>query len=176
MEKQVERLKRARPSSPPARRGVWRCAATPCGPTVCWRWTTAGPPGAGIAALFTAGLARLRSGDRVAIMGRNGGGKSSLLRLLWRQMQQAAPDAGLRLHPRLHPGYYDQTLHQLADNATLLDALEPSNPLANAKRALISAGFGWAVTGKRSAPQRRRAFAPAVCRPVAGPLQPAAAG
>jgi hypothetical protein len=39
---------------------------------------------------------------------------------------------GLRLHPRLHPGYYDQTLHQLADNATLLEALEPSNPLANA--------------------------------------------
>ncbi len=50
------------------------------------------PPAPGLPALFTAGLARLRSGDRVAIMGRNGGGKSSLLRLLWRQMQQAAPD------------------------------------------------------------------------------------
>lgn len=50
------------------------------------------PPAPGLPALFTAGMARLRSGDRVAIMGRNGGGKSSLLRLLWRQMQQAAPD------------------------------------------------------------------------------------
>jgi hypothetical protein len=28
-------------------------------------------------------------------------------------------------HPRVSPGYYDQTLHQLPDDATLLDALEP---------------------------------------------------
>jgi ATPase subunit of ABC transporter with duplicated ATPase domains len=83
-------------------------------------------------------------------MGRNGGGKSSLLRLLWRQMQQAAPDVGLRLHPRLHPGYYDQSLHQLADNATLLEALESFEPAAERrKRALISAGFGWSRHGQK---------------------------
>ena len=51
--------------------------------------------------------------------------KSSLLRLLWRQMQQPAGEAGLRLHPRLHPGYYDQTLHQLADEASLRGAGAP---------------------------------------------------
>ncbi|HHT0464196.1 ABC-F family ATP-binding cassette domain-containing protein [Raoultella planticola] len=108
------------------------------------------PPAPGLPALFTAGLARLRSGDRVAIMGRNGGGKSSLLRLLWRQMQQAAPDVGLRLHPRLHPGYYDQSLRQLADNATLLEALESFEPAAERrKRALISAGFGWSRHGQK---------------------------
>lgn len=39
-------------------------------------------PAPGQPSLFTTGVARLRSGDRVAIMGRNGGGKSSLLRLL----------------------------------------------------------------------------------------------
>ena len=32
------------------------------------------PPAPGLPALFTTGLARLQSGDRVAIMGRNGGG------------------------------------------------------------------------------------------------------
>ncbi|HDU5158073.1 TPA: ABC-F family ATP-binding cassette domain-containing protein [Klebsiella quasipneumoniae subsp. similipneumoniae] len=69
-------------------------------------------PAPGLPALFTTGVARLRSGDRVAIMGRNGGGKSSLLRLLWQQMNDASPLPGLRLHPRLHPGYYDQTLAQ----------------------------------------------------------------
>ncbi|WP_434641241.1 ABC-F family ATP-binding cassette domain-containing protein [Klebsiella sp. I138] len=108
------------------------------------------PPAPGLPALFTAELARLRSGDRVAIMGRNGGGKSSLLRLLWQQMQQSTPDAGLRLHPRLHPGYYDQTLHQLPDNATLLEALENFEPAGEArKRALISAGFGWSRHGQK---------------------------
>ena len=107
-------------------------------------------PAPGLPALFTTGLARLQSGDRVAIMGRNGGGKSSLLRLLWRQMQQPASEAGLRLHPRLHPGYYDQTLHQLADEASLLEALEPFEPSPETrKRALISAGFGWARHGQK---------------------------
>ena len=108
------------------------------------------PPAPGLPALFTTGVARLQSGDRVAIMGRNGGGKSSLLRLLWRQMQQPASEAGLRLHPRLHPGYYDQTLHQLADESSLLEALEPFEPSPETrKRALISAGFGWARHGQK---------------------------
>ena len=143
MEKQVQRLKESQTDL---------TAGTP------WRLTLRGdmlradrllemdqlpvPPAPGLPVLFTAGLARLKSGDRVAVMGRNGGGKSSLLRLLWRHMQQESAEDGLRLHPRLKPGYYDQTLHQLADDDTLLDALEPFEPAADArKRALISAGF-----------------------------------
>lgn len=102
-------------------------------------------PAPGQPSLFTTGVARLRSGDRVAIMGRNGGGKSSLLRLLWQQMNNASPLPGLRLHPRLHPGYYDQTLAQLPNEASLLEALTPFAPSADTrKRALIAAGFGWA--------------------------------
>ena len=108
------------------------------------------PPAPGLPPLFTTGISRLQSGDRVAIMGRNGGGKSSLLRLLWRQMQQESTEAGLKLHPRLKPGYYDQTLNQLDDNDSLLDALEPFEPYAETrKRALISAGFGWARHGQK---------------------------
>lgn len=107
-------------------------------------------PAPGLPPLFTTGIARLQSGDRVAIMGRNGGGKSSLLRLLWRQMQQESTEAGLKLHPRLKPGYYDQTLNQLDDNDSLLDTLEPFEPYAETrKRALISAGFGWARHGQK---------------------------
>ncbi|HFZ1023404.1 TPA: ATP-binding cassette domain-containing protein [Klebsiella aerogenes] len=72
------------------------------------------PPAPGLPALFTTGLARLQSGDR------------------------------------LHPGYYDQTLHQLADEASLLEALEPFEPSPETrKRALISAGFGWARHGQK---------------------------
>ncbi|HCQ8127826.1 TPA: ABC-F family ATP-binding cassette domain-containing protein [Klebsiella quasipneumoniae subsp. similipneumoniae] len=114
-------------------------------------------PAPGLPALFTTGVARLRSGDRVAIMGRNGGGKSSLLRLLWQQMNDASPLPGLRLHPRLHPGYYDQTLAQLPDDASLLDALTPFAPSADTrKRALIAAGFGWAKVNTLSGGERSR--------------------
>jgi ATPase subunit of ABC transporter with duplicated ATPase domains len=49
-------------------------------------------------------------------------------------------------------GYYDQTLHQLADGDTLLDALEPFEPAAETRRrALISAGFIWARHGQKVA-------------------------
>ncbi|QGN38036.1 ABC-F family ATP-binding cassette domain-containing protein [Klebsiella oxytoca] len=107
-------------------------------------------PAPGLPALFTARLARLKSGDRVAVMGRNGCGKSSLLRLLWRHMQQETAEDGLRLHPRLKPGYYDQSLHQLADDDSLLDALESFEPAAETrKRALIAAGFSWARHGQK---------------------------
>ncbi|WP_435930229.1 ABC-F family ATP-binding cassette domain-containing protein [Dryocola sp. BD613] len=95
--------------------------------------------------LFRLPLQRVKSGDRVAIIGRNGCGKSSLLRLLWQQYQQAEQDEGIRLHPRAEMGYYDQTLHQLRDNDTLLEALEPFAALTGQERkmALIAAGFPW---------------------------------
>ncbi|WLI77341.1 ABC-F family ATP-binding cassette domain-containing protein [Kosakonia sp. H02] len=109
------------------------------------------PPAPGLPALFRVPLARLKSGDRVALLGRNGCGKSSLLRLIWRAYQHAGEEA-LRLHPRLNAGYYDQTLHQLADDATLFDALEPFAPAPDVRKmALISAGFAWARHGQRVA-------------------------
>ncbi|ULR32582.1 ATP-binding cassette domain-containing protein [Dickeya fangzhongdai] len=101
-------------------------------------------PAAACPPLFTLPLQRVKSGDRVAIIGRNGCGKSSLLRLLWRQYQQPTTDEAIRLHPRVRLGYYDQTLHQLRDDDTLFDALAPFAPLAqDRKMALISAGFPW---------------------------------
>lgn len=109
------------------------------------------PPAPGLPDLFRVLVARLKSGDRVAIVGRNGCGKSSLLRLIWRAYQQESA-SGLRLHPRLNAGYYDQTLHQLPDDATLFDALEPFAPAPqDRKMALISAGFAWARHGQRVA-------------------------
>ncbi|EOI3469556.1 ABC-F family ATP-binding cassette domain-containing protein [Cronobacter turicensis] len=100
--------------------------------------------------LFTLPLARLKSGDRVALLGHNGCGKSSLLRLLWQQWQTAETGPGVTFHPRVSLGYYDQSLHQLPDDATLLEALEPFAPeLQQRKLALISAGFPWARHGQR---------------------------
>ncbi|WP_297123026.1 ABC-F family ATP-binding cassette domain-containing protein [uncultured Enterobacter sp.] len=151
MEKQVERLK------------VSQTALTAGSP---WTLTLRGdalradrllemvnlavPPAPGLPALFNVDIARLKSGDRVAIVGRNGCGKSSLMRLIWRQMTEEPAEDGLKIHPRVAPGYYDQTLNQLPDNATLLDALEPFAPNPHdRKMALISAGFPWARHGQK---------------------------
>ena len=99
--------------------------------------------------LFNAPLARLKSGERVAIIGRNGCGKSSLLRLIWQHYQGDSESIELKIHARVNCGYYDQTLHQLADEATLLEALEPFAPAAeDRKKALISAGFPWSRHGQ----------------------------
>ncbi|POT55304.1 ABC transporter ATP-binding protein [Citrobacter amalonaticus] len=96
------------------------------------------------ATLFSIASARLKSGDRVAIVGRNGCGKSSLLKLIWQQFQSRLASDKLVLHPRVTLGYYDQTLHQLRDNDTLFDALEPFAPQPDVRKmALISAGFPW---------------------------------
>ncbi|MBN6045307.1 ABC-F family ATP-binding cassette domain-containing protein [Citrobacter sp. ku-bf4] len=94
--------------------------------------------------LFTIAGCRLKSGDRVAIVGRNGCGKSSLLKLIWQHYQTEQASDSLRLHPRVTLGYYDQTLHQLPDDASLFDALEPFAPQPDIRKmALISAGFPW---------------------------------
>ncbi|MCS3601980.1 ATPase subunit of ABC transporter with duplicated ATPase domains [Buttiauxella sp. BIGb0471] len=100
--------------------------------------------------LFHLPIQRLKSGDRVAIIGRNGCGKSSLLRLLWQHYQQPQNNDAIRLHPRVNMGYYDQTLHQLRDGDTLLEALEPFAALTerDRKMALISAGFAWLRHGQ----------------------------
>ncbi|ROP62153.1 ATPase subunit of ABC transporter with duplicated ATPase domains [Enterobacter sp. BIGb0383] len=108
------------------------------------------PPAPGLPALFTTDIARLKSGDRVAIVGRNGCGKSSLMKLIWQQFCAGTHEAELKIHPRVSLGYYDQTLHQLPDDATLLDALEPFAPHpGERKMALISAGFPWARHGQK---------------------------
>jgi ATPase subunit of ABC transporter with duplicated ATPase domains len=107
-------------------------------------------PAPGLMPLFSTPIARLKSGDRVAVMGRNGCGKSSLLRLIWQQYRANTSIEGLNIHPRVELGYYDQTLHQLADEATLFDALEPFAPAPEARKmALIGAGFAWARHGQR---------------------------
>ncbi|WP_449554421.1 ABC-F family ATP-binding cassette domain-containing protein [Lelliottia amnigena] len=108
------------------------------------------PPAPGLTPLFDIDIARLKSGDRIAIMGRNGCGKSSLMRLIWRQFTAGQDADELKIHPRVTLGYYDQTLHQLPDDALLLDALEPFAPDPQIRKmALISAGFPWPRHGQK---------------------------
>ncbi|MBA7801418.1 ABC-F family ATP-binding cassette domain-containing protein [Citrobacter freundii] len=101
-------------------------------------------PAADAATLFSIAGIRIKSGDRVAIVGRNGCGKSSLLKRIWQQYQTQMTSTSLVLHPRVTLGYYDQSLNQLADDDSLFDALEPFAPQPDVRKmALISAGFPW---------------------------------
>jgi ATPase subunit of ABC transporter with duplicated ATPase domains len=99
-------------------------------------------PAADAPVLFRLRHLRVKSGDRIAIVGRNGCGKSSLLRHLWREYQSAVCGEVV-FHPRVRIGYYDQSLQQLQDDDTLSEALTHFAPLTEEQRkmALIGAGF-----------------------------------
>lgn len=101
-------------------------------------------PAAEAPVLFSLNDLRVKSGDRIALVGRNGCGKSSLLQALWQAYSQPQPDdGGIIFHPRVRTGYYDQNQHRLQDDDSLTDALSPFAPLTEEQRkmALIGAGF-----------------------------------
>ncbi|MGY4108733.1 ABC-F family ATP-binding cassette domain-containing protein [Aeromonas encheleia] len=93
----------------------------------------------------------LRSGDRVALLGANGAGKSSLLRQCWRELCEQRQGEGWYRHPAASIAYYDQSLQQLDGQATLTDALYALAPLPaiSLRQALIRAGFPYARHGQR---------------------------
>lgn len=108
-------------------------------------------PAPGLPPLLRAEDLWLRAGDRVALLGANGTGKSSLLRQCWGELSDQLPAEGWYRHPGASIAYYDQSLQQLDDDATLTDALYPLAPLPEVtlRQALIRAGFPYSRHGQR---------------------------
>jgi ATP-binding cassette subfamily F protein uup len=68
---------------------------------------------------------RIMRGDRIGLIGANGTGKSTLIRLI---LGQLAPDSGsVRLGTRLSIAYFDQLRAQLDPNVTLAQAITPGS-------------------------------------------------
>lgn len=122
---------------------------------------TVQPPKSSLA-LFDMVEMRVKSGERIAVLGNNGCGKSTLLNFLHRiytRMQVEEPvvventEQFVAFHDRCRLGYYDQSLDQLSDNDTLADALGKFASINDeqTKRALISSGFKYTRHGQKIA-------------------------
>lgn len=107
----------------------------------------------GLPSLFRLDFLRLRSSEKLALLGANGLGKSSLLRLCWQFSQNPGLTTACRFHPALRLAYYDQSLHRLPDQASLLDAIYhiAAVPELQRRQALINAGFAYARHTQRVA-------------------------
>lgn len=81
-------------------------------------------------------------GDRVAILGRNGAGKTTFLQALV-QAFQSGSSAGVKLHPRAVLGYYDQELRTLNAHHTLFQHIIQycAQSSDRIRAELIQAGF-----------------------------------
>ncbi len=90
--------------------------------------------------LFSEASAHLRPGTRVGLVGRNGTGKTTLLRIM---MGEDALDAGsIRKRPGLRIGYLPQELDAPTELTVLQAAHRDEYPEHEAKRILSGLGFG----------------------------------
>ncbi len=86
--------------------------------------------------LFTDVSFELRQGDRVGLVGRNGMGKSTLLKMIVGQVPSDDPRGHVRTGARVRLGYYDQELRGVNAENTLFEELLQSMGDVEAHNAL----------------------------------------
>ncbi len=121
------------------------------------------PDGAPEHLLFEIDALLVRPGERVALLGANGVGKSTFIRQLIGAARGASMP-GIQLSPQVQLGYYDQELDETASDDSLVDfvaaRVDANDDLV--RRRLINAGFAYAdhhkVLARMSGGERARAL------------------
>lgn len=95
--------------------------------------------------LFAVPKLEIAQGDRVVVLGRNGAGKSQLVRLLHAAMH--APDGlpGIRVSPSLALGYVDQDMGQLPHDDTAHDVILSRFRLGDQRSRAVLAEAGFSI-------------------------------
>jgi ATPase subunit of ABC transporter with duplicated ATPase domains len=96
-------------------------------------------------ALFSIPKLAVAQGDRIVVLGRNGAGKSQLVRLLHRAMLQPDGAAGIRTTPSLALGYVDQDMQQLPEKATAHDFILSRFRLGDQRSRAVLAEAGFSI-------------------------------
>lgn len=91
----------------------------------------------------------LRSGDRIGLVGRNGEGKSTLLKMLVGELPSDDPRGAVTTGARVRLGYYDQELTGVDSENTLFEELHQRMGDAEAHNALGRFMFPYEAQFKR---------------------------
>ena len=93
----------------------------------------------------------MRPGDRVALLGHNGAGKTSFIHQLTRSFA-AGDSQTIRFNPQCELGYYDQEIERLDSTHSMLESLRANcvkGTETDFKAGLINAGFPYADMDKK---------------------------
>ena len=93
--------------------------------------------------LFRVDKLDLRQGDRLVLLGRNGAGKSRLVALLRRAVEEAVP--GLQVSPSVVLGYTDQGMAHLPDEQTPHRFVSARPGIGDRRATALLAGAGFGV-------------------------------
>jgi len=93
----------------------------------------------------------IRPGDRVALLGHNGVGKTTLIKLIMAQYESDPATGPVKFNPQCDIGYYDQELETLDPDRSMVETLRDycAGSDNDHKSALIKAGFPYLDLDKK---------------------------